>query len=423
MILKIRLRNNHLINSQLNKKTQNILITGYESYDKGSQARLEALLDLLNANFKNHSVFLAVYDRFDVKKYDVTPIYIGEQEMKIIMNLEAPIQYISALTRDIVSIIKGKPHNFMKYNQLRAQLSNMDLILDISEHRLTDSKDPQSQYKYLYTYHMADICNIKYIIMPQSFGPFKKYPTDYKKSLLKDITEYLNKAEVVFTRDTESYNALSRLGIKKLKKSADIVFLTQSTTRKNPVKVKAPEINTTRNVLVLPSKEQTEEMNIEKILKLYREMIRDVLNRGHDVYIAKYKHKDAAICKEITKLFNDNKRVHYIKDDLTFESLDAILSNFDFCIVSDYYQIVQSFCKNIPCLLVRNTIDNHELMKRFGQAKHILDISSNKVWGLDVISAIEKLNRTLIDDKARIASTLNTIQSSKDLEILKQYIH
>ena len=75
MILKIRLRNNHLINSQLNKKTQNILITGYESYNKGSQARLEALLDLLKANFKNHSVFLAVYDRFDIKKYDVTPIY------------------------------------------------------------------------------------------------------------------------------------------------------------------------------------------------------------------------------------------------------------------------------------------------------------------------------------------------------------
>lgn len=46
-----------MINSQLNKKTQNILITGYESYDKGSQARLEALLDLLNANFKNYSVF------------------------------------------------------------------------------------------------------------------------------------------------------------------------------------------------------------------------------------------------------------------------------------------------------------------------------------------------------------------------------
>ena len=119
----------------------------------------------------------------------------------------------------------------------------------------------------------------------------------------------------------------------------------------------------------------------------------------------------------------ENKRVHYIKDDLTFESLDAILQKFDFCIVSDYYQIVQSFCKNVPCLLVRNTVDNHELMKRFGQAKHILDISSNKVWGLDVISSIEKLNRALIDDKARIASTLNTIQSSKDLEILKQYIH
>ena len=383
----------------MNKKTQNILITGYESYNKGSQARLEALLDLLNVNFKNYSVFLAVYDRFDVKKYDVTPIYIGVQEMKIIMNLEAPIQYISAFTRDIVNIIKGKPHNFMKYNQLRAQLSNMDLILDISEHRLMDSQDPQS------------------------FGPFKKYPTDYKKSLLKDITEYLNKAEVVFARDTESYNALSRLGIKKLKKSADIVFLTQPTTRKNPVKVKAPEINTTRNVLVLPSKEQTDEMNIEKILELYREMIRDVPNKGDDVYIAKYKHKDAAICKEIAKLFNDNKRVHYIKDDLTFESLDAILQKFDFCIVSDYYQIVQSFCKNVPCLLVRNTVDNHELMKRFGQAKHILDISSKKVWGLDVISSIEKLNRTLIDDKARIASTLNTIQSSKDLEILKQYIH
>ena len=383
----------------MNKKTQNILITGYESYNKGSQARLEALLDLLKANFKNYSVFLAVYDRFDIKKYDVTPIYIGEQEMKIIMNLEAPIQYISAFTRDIVNIIKGKPHNFMKYNWLRTQLSNMDLILDISEHRLMDSQDPQS------------------------FGPFKKYPTDYKKSLLKDITEYLNKAEVVFARDTESYNALFRLGIKKLKKSADIVFLTQSTIKKIPTKVKTPEINTTRNVLVLPSKEQTDEMNIEKILELYREMIRDVPNKGDDVYIAKYKHKDAAICKEIAKLFNDNKRVHYIKDDLTFESLDAILQKFDFCIVSDYYQIVQSFCKNVPCLLVRNTVDNHELMKRFGQAKHILDISSNKVWGLDVISSIEKLNRTLIDDKARIASTLNTIQSSKDLEILKQYIH
>lgn len=64
-----------MINSQLNKKTQNILITGYESYNKGSQARLEALLDLLKANFKNYSVFLAVYDRFDIKKYDVTPIY------------------------------------------------------------------------------------------------------------------------------------------------------------------------------------------------------------------------------------------------------------------------------------------------------------------------------------------------------------
>lgn len=96
----------------------------------------------------------------------------------------------------------------MKYNWLRTQLSNMDLILDISEHRLMDSQDPQS------------------------FGPFKKYPTDYKKSLLKDITEYLNKAEVVFARDTESYNALFRLGIKKLKKSADIVFLTQSTIKK-----------------------------------------------------------------------------------------------------------------------------------------------------------------------------------------------
>lgn len=412
-----------MIDSKPNKKIQNILVTGYESYNKSSQARFEALLNLLKTNFKNYSVFLAVNDCFDIKEHDITPIYIGEQEMKIIMNLELPVQYISAFTRDIANIIKGKPHNFMKYNKLKSQLLNMDLILDISEHGLMDSKDPQSQYRYLYIYHIADICNIKYIIMPQSFGPFKKYPTDYKKSLLKDIIEYFNKAEAVFTRDTESYNALSRLGIKKLKKSADIVFLTQPVTHTTPAKRQIPEINTTRNVLVLPSKEQTEEMNIEKILELYREMIRDVLNRGHDVYIAKYKHKDAVICKEIAKLFDDNQRVHYIKDDLTFESLNVILSKFDFCIVSDYYQIVQAFCKNIPCLLVRNTIDNQELMKRFGQAKHILDISSNKVWGMDAIAAIEKLNQNLIDDKVRIANTLNNIRSSKDLEILKKYIH
>lgn len=59
--------------------------------------------------------------------------------MKIIMNPEVLIQYVSAFTRDIINIVKGKPHNFMKYNQLRVQLLNMDLILDISEHRLMDS--------------------------------------------------------------------------------------------------------------------------------------------------------------------------------------------------------------------------------------------------------------------------------------------
>ena len=388
-----------------------ILITGGELENKGAQSMTYIVVDELHKRFPNHKVVL--HSPFDVNK---------SQEFK--SNFKFDISVIG----DVIPVL-GKMHLKQRlyyllkgydkeaYSKTKKFFEEVDMLIDISGYGLGSDWNDYEVENYLYRILCAKYFGIKVYLMPQSFGPFD-YSGVRALKMNRKIKRALEYVDVICAREKHGYDILTKqFGLKNVKKSYDLVLNNKSVDLGN-VFNDIPELNVPdikpNSVAIIPNQQNSKFGNEEELLKLYKEIIEELISRDKNVYILRHSKMDLPLCKKISELSN---RVILLEDEFNCIEFNAFVNKFDFVIASRFHSVVHSYKSAVPCVTLGWAIKYQELHDIFGQNAFVFDVKNN----LDkdaILKAIDYMDNNFRSESEKIATGLKDVQKENIFDIL-----
>ncbi|HPR63846.1 MAG TPA: polysaccharide pyruvyl transferase family protein [Thermoanaerobaculia bacterium] len=164
-------------------------VRGAGFVNKGAELMLRSVIDQLNTSFQNCKIV-------------IDPIY-ATRENRISLGLykKARIKFLRHAGQQIVRLI---PEKIRKTYGMITE-SEIDAVIDISGFAYGD------KWGTIYAREMASACkrwkhdNKKVILLPQAFGPFLNH------ALRKYVRTIINLADIVYARDSQSFQFLQEL--------------------------------------------------------------------------------------------------------------------------------------------------------------------------------------------------------------------
>ncbi|MBR1450086.1 MAG: polysaccharide pyruvyl transferase family protein, partial [Lachnospiraceae bacterium] len=253
------------------KRGKQILVLGASFQNKGAQAMLFSTISEFSKRFPESVFYFStdcVYENEELYKF--TPV-----------NTHYENRYHVDIKQLISDIIHGKSNMTTKYPEIKGVMNDIDFVVDISGYALG------SDWNYIRNKYYLDI--IKFVksygktiyLMPQSFGPFdyKEKETELKKSISK-IMKY---PKVIFAREMEGKESLeNEFKLKNVRYSPDIVLQSDKINIESvfnkKIDLKIPEINSKKNVCIIPNRQIFKRGNEKKILGLYDNIINKLIS-------------------------------------------------------------------------------------------------------------------------------------------------
>ena len=253
--------------------------------------------------------------------------------------------------------------------------------------------------------------------MPQSFGPFD-YPQS-KEHLLKEIAEELPYCSMIFARENEGFLMLERdFHLSNIRHSPDLVLQNRGIDLNN-VFNKAPEIIVPQiprgAVGIVPNMQCFTHGNETKNLKIYRNVIKKLLEKEKNVYIFRHSSEDLEICKKIRDISGNN--VHIIENDFSCIEYDEFVKQFEFIICSRYHGAVHAYRNGIPSILLGWATKYDELAQLLGQDKYSFDITDDNLKVTNIVTAVEEMCDNYHNQSLRIKKYLREINRENCFDV------
>jgi colanic acid/amylovoran biosynthesis protein len=172
------------------------------------------------------------------------------------------------------------------------------------------------------------------------------------------------------------------------------------------------------SVGIIPSVRVAEKINPNLLLDTYKSMIDLLVVNGITVYILRHSQEDLKICKDIKNLFQEDKRVILIQDDLNAIELENVLEQYDFVIASRYHAIIHSYKKGVPALIIGWAQKYSELVQEFGQMEYYFDCQT-KMDLDDLNTGLNKMIKNREYEKKKIKRKAQSISHKNIFDILK----
>lgn len=379
---------------QLVEKTENhrfpdkeFLITGAQFMNKGAQSMLFTAVS-------------EIRDRFDDAVIWFCPNYAYEEHRKI------SDQY------KMLFLLDGMERGSTLYEIM----PRLCAVIDVSGYALTSNDSVNKTDRILNFLRLADDFKTPIFLMPQSVGPFDY---DERRSLI--IGKVLSYADTIFVRERSGYEHLiNTYGLSNVKYSRDLVL---QNTDINPDHIYANKkrrkefhLATDNNVALIPNVQNYRNGNPQDVLKLYRDIVSELLLLGKNVYIISHSD-DESICDDIYASYRNDMGVYLFEGEFDCLEFGQLLENFQYIIGSRYHAIVHAYKKHIPCIAIGWAEKYQELLESFGQEKYLFDVRC-KIDTEEVLTMLRTMDRLYMTEAAKIAEILPKIQMESCFDVL-----
>lgn len=393
-----------------------IMIVGANFNDKGSQAKLYAVINELRNRFSDCEVYYAHNDeQLDGSLYRFGKIAFTKK-------VQSQVLKANPLT-NITKLFKKKDESSSGDNDVSDIVSQLDLIIDVSEHTLTKDSLISDVEFYINNIKLAKKYKIPMIIMPQSFGPLN-FSAD-NMYILGDMKDILFYPKAIYCREQFGYDELmGYFGLDNLRRSTDMLLIDNGFDLSNVCtkfyRPEIPEIAADNNVAIIPNAVYFNKKHYDKSIDLYNKLFEALKFAKKNVYVVSQASSDMDICKELSTNFGHFPNVYFIDRELDSVEFDMFVKKFELVISSRYTACVQAYRNYIPVLLLGDDVKYKELSELLGQEKFCFDVLSEECNNYDVIDALNDYLKEPDIAKTRIQTRMLSIQTKSCFEIFDE---
>ncbi len=405
-----------------------ILITGANYNNKGAQSMLFITIDELKKRIPDCDIYFGCglmdpkveHGAFKQICYSREGRYIAVGGRKAVFN------YGVAVAKALIAICKGKKAPYLfRFMDVRKYTPQMDLIIDVSGFTLGDKWSRRTNENFLNVIRLAKRYDIPMFVMPQSFGPFA-FP-DKLKDLKKEIAKLLAYPKVVFAREKEGYDFLTKdFGLTNVELSSDLVLQNTGVDLNNIFtvipKLHVPQITTSGNVAVIPNSQCFRHGEEERILEIYRQLLDVLLKAGRNVYVFQHSGEDFPYCKKIVEQYGEHERLHLLQQNLSCLEYDVFVRQFDCIICSRFHGIVHAYRNHVPVLALGWAVKYRELTALVGQSRYIYDITAPDCDVQGMKAALSHMLEHIEEEQQTIEECVQKIQADNCFSCISEWV-
>ena len=333
-----------------------ILLSGVETFNKGAELMLYAILQEIGRRFPDATVLLPGSRIFQGHSYVDTPL-----DFKDLPN-EKAIGFLNKFK--LPGILRRLHLPFLSLTEYR-NVKNIDYFIDGSGFTFSDQWNHGKLSYDIWKYRLEHLGkqNAKIIFLPQAFGPIKK---DWTKQL---VTLLSDKASMIFPRESKSYDYLVKAGVDKhkMKICTDFTSLVDG---------KAPKryAHLSGQVCVIPNLRMVDKgtMTIDSYLDLMDTVIREIKSHGYIPFLLNHESLgDERLCFDIQRKVGEIEVV----TGLNALEVKGVISLSYACISSRFHGVASALNSGVPCLATSWSHKYEELYKDYGLSGCLVNLN------------------------------------------------
>lgn len=395
-----------------------IIVVGGNCTNKGAQALLFITMYELKKRYPDAELYFDSQDNFTENDKYVFK-HVDRRALRNALaiksgKVKAGQGYSRVLKDGIWAIRDRRWYAVMAEFGYMKLLDEVSLIVDISGYNLASKFSNEHNNLFLDIIEYAMDCNIKTVIMPQSFGPFD-YKTD-KERMIHRISEVLNRSELVYAREPGGLASLTEIGVNGAILSDDLViqssnFELASICRKPAA---TEPLNTIKKeaVAIIPNEKVFVNCNDkEGLYQTYRDIINKALRDENSIYLLYHSNEDLAICRKIKAFFDTNENVHIIEKELEFYEYEKLVKQFKYIIASRYHSIILAFRQAVPCIGIGWAEKYEYLFGRAGEERFVHTVNEEGL-SANVIRDMDFMNINFSKESGTIKENVALIQEN-----------
>lgn len=378
--------------------------------NKGAQSMTFIVVEEMKKRYTQDNIILLTPINSDDTPYKFN---IKRATYRSLNYLKKPINRVKTLLRRI---------DMNEVKSLDGIFRNARMLIDISGYALSSNWVDAIVKYYLIMIECAERYNIPAYVLPQSFGPFN-YAGAKGKAMIRRIAQTMKYPNMIYARETEGYEVMHEVfGLDNIYKSYDIVLMNKGIAPdaiyKEYHKRELPTIKES-SVAILPNMRNFDHGDKDIIMNFYKISIQWLREKNKNVYLMHHSKEDAPICEDIKDLFNDDRGVILIKNDLDCFEYEEIVKQFDYIVASRYHSIIHAVRNEVPCIALGWAVKYKDLLAAFNQEKYMLDVRNE--FGEDLVfELMSTMEACHLKETENIRARLIDIQKDNIFDMIEK---
>ena len=405
---------------------KNIIIVGGGFVNKGGEAMTYVAASQLKLLYPCHNVMLFDYysglDTHQKAIYKFEIVNISKMTLFRLTKSIGVVLYLKPYIKDVIKryILKRVSTQYSSGEEIKNILNNADVIYDISGYGISSHNQTTSVTLFLLmNIKLARLYKLKYIILPQTIGPFE-YKGIGRWLLYNLVRKMIKYPEIVFVREESSYSEVSKITPENVKYAQDIVltsdYLPSDIIHEDKISTFVGVIFK-KYVCIIPNIRLTDSSANDDVLYIYKKIIERLLDLNIRVIILRHSNDDIDLVTTLEKLFIKNNCVASINENLYPFELENIISRSDFVITSRYHGLIHSYKHSVPAIAIGWANKYNELMKEFNQSKFCYDINY-QIDLTDLLNRVSEIHTESVKISQMLKAKVKTLKNNSIFKIL-----
>lgn len=336
-----------------------IVLNGVETFNKGAELMLYAILQEIERRFPDATVFLPSDNIYQGHSYIKTSLDFRPLPHHRIFNFIKKTRLVGILNR------LHLPNLFLTDSRI---VNDVDYYIDGSGFAFSDQYKHTRRNYDTWRYRLEGYAGqgTKIIFLPQAFGPVEEYWTKRLISLLFD------KSHLIYAREKISYDYLIGTGCEtsKLKMCTDFTSLVEGI-------VPQRYSHLSGRVAIIPNLRMVDRgaTDMKSYLKSMSVLIETIHNSGHDVYLLNHEWEgDEKLCHIISKDVGGDIPV---VSGLNALEVKGLISTAYLCVTSRFHGLASALNSCVPCLATGWSHKYEELYRDYDVDGCMLDVNAH----------------------------------------------